>query len=93
MSDGLMLYFDENGVAKEYTDEYDITIHCESEEERNKYFDLLNRNMVVDLDKIRADISALVSDDPEDDYQYGYNDALMKVAHIIDKYKIQEVEL
>lgn len=45
------------------------------------------------LDKIRSDISALVSDDPEDDYQYGYNDALMKAVHIIDRYKIEEVDL
>ena len=33
MSKDLMIYFDEDGVAREYDNTYDITIHCESEEE------------------------------------------------------------
>ena len=33
-SKDFMIYFDDNGVAKYYDDTYDITIHCESEEEQ-----------------------------------------------------------
>lgn len=35
---------------------------------------------------VKAEISGLVNDDPEEDYQYGYNDALAKALQIIDKY-------
>lgn len=31
--DGIMLTFDENGVATEYDDTYDIVIHCENKEQ------------------------------------------------------------
>ena len=34
MSDEIMLVFGEDGVAREYDDTWDITIHCESEEEQ-----------------------------------------------------------
>ena len=33
-SKDFMIYFDDNGVVKHYDDTYDITIHCESEEEQ-----------------------------------------------------------
>ena len=33
-SKDFMIYFDDNGVAKYYDNTYDITIHCESEEEQ-----------------------------------------------------------
>ena len=41
MSKDLMIYFDEEGVAKAYDDTYDITIHCESEEEQQKAIEQL----------------------------------------------------
>lgn len=41
MSDGFMLYLDDNGVARAYDDTYDITIHCESEEEQQKAIEQL----------------------------------------------------
>ena len=34
MTDELMLMINDDGVAKVYDDTYDITIHCESEEEQ-----------------------------------------------------------
>ena len=30
MSDGITLMIGEDGIAREYDDTYDITIHCES---------------------------------------------------------------
>lgn len=36
MSDGIMLTIGEDGVARQYDDTYDITIHCESEVEQNE---------------------------------------------------------
>lgn len=38
------------------------------------------------LEKIRNEIVELADEDPEDDYQYGFNYGLMKAVHIIDKY-------
>lgn len=43
MSDSIQIYFDEDGVARAYDDTYDITIHCETEEEYNDAFRLLER--------------------------------------------------
>lgn len=42
MSDGFMLYLDDDGVARAYDDTYDITIHCESEEERQRAIEVIN---------------------------------------------------
>ena len=41
MSDGFMLYLDDDGVARHYDDTYDITIHCESEEEMQRVIEQL----------------------------------------------------
>ena len=41
MGKNLMIYFDEDGVAREYDDTYDITIHCESEEEKRKAIEFI----------------------------------------------------
>jgi hypothetical protein len=41
MGKDLMIYFDEDGVGKVYDDTYDITIHCESEEEQEKAIELI----------------------------------------------------
>ena len=38
--------FDENGIAKEYDDTFDISIHCESEEEQNRVLEILNRGWI-----------------------------------------------
>ena len=42
MSDGFMLYLDDDGVARAYDDTYDITIHCESEEEMQRAIEVIN---------------------------------------------------
>lgn len=42
--DGLQIYFDDStGVAKVYDDTYDITIHCENEEEQEKAKRIMRR--------------------------------------------------
>lgn len=41
MSDGIMLTIGADGVARQYDDTYDITIHCESEEEQRELMDRL----------------------------------------------------
>lgn len=43
MSDGIQLYFDNDGKAKIYDDTYDIAIHCETEEEYDKAMQMLKR--------------------------------------------------
>ena len=40
--DEVKFYFDENGVAHEYNDEFDVTVHCESEQESEKVVEWLN---------------------------------------------------
>jgi len=42
MSKDLMIYFDGDGVARAYDDTYDITIHCESEEEMQRAIEVIN---------------------------------------------------
>lgn len=46
MSETINIMFDENGLAKEYDDTFDITIHCESEEAHNKVLEILNRRWI-----------------------------------------------
>lgn len=43
MCDFINIVFDDNGVAHTYDDKYDLTIHCESEEEQNKIKEILNK--------------------------------------------------
>ena len=44
MGDEIMLVFGEDGVAREYDDAWDITIHCESEEEQKAVLEKLNNS-------------------------------------------------
>lgn len=46
MTDSINLIFDEDGFAREYDDTYDITIHCESQEEQDKVLAKLNRRWI-----------------------------------------------
>lgn len=41
--DGLQIYFDSTGVAKVYDDTYDITIHCENEEDQEEAKRIMSR--------------------------------------------------
>jgi len=41
MNDEIMIMFDDDGKAREYIDDFDITIHCESAEEQAKAMKLL----------------------------------------------------
>ena len=43
MNDSINLIFDEDGFARIYDSAYDITIHCESQEEQDKVWKMLNR--------------------------------------------------
>lgn len=46
MADSINLIFDEDGVARIYDDTYDITIHCESQEEHDKVWATMNRRWI-----------------------------------------------
>lgn len=41
-SNGIMLMIGDDGIAREYSDEFDVVIHCESEEERKKVIEIIN---------------------------------------------------
>ena len=41
-SNGIMLMIGDDGIAREYSDEFDVVIHCESEEEREKVIEIIN---------------------------------------------------
>ena len=43
MKDETMIMADENGVFDIYDDTYDVTIHCESEEEQNSVMETLKK--------------------------------------------------
>lgn len=36
---GLMIQIGDDGIAREYSTKYDVSIHCESEEEKKKVED------------------------------------------------------
>lgn len=42
MSDEICIWFGEDGKAHAYNSEFDVTIHCENEQEMNEVVDLLN---------------------------------------------------
>lgn len=44
MNDEIMIMFDEDGTAREYRDDFDITIHCESKEEQEEVWNKLTRD-------------------------------------------------
>lgn len=46
MSDGMMMIIGDDGVARLYNDEYDITIHCESKEEQDRVWNMLTRRWI-----------------------------------------------
>lgn len=52
MSETISIMFDENGKAKIYDDTFDITIHCENEEEQNKVLEILNRRWIPVSEKL-----------------------------------------
>ena len=43
MNDEIMIMFDEDGTAREYNDDYDITIHCKNKEEQDEVWKRLTR--------------------------------------------------
>lgn len=45
MTDEITLMIGEDGIAREYDDTYDITIHCESEEDREKAIERINNSI------------------------------------------------
>lgn len=55
MSDGLMLMIGKDGVAREYKDDYDIVIHCASQEEYDKVWATLNRRWIPCRDRLPED--------------------------------------
>ncbi len=54
----LQLIIGDNGVLREYNDEFDITIHCESQEEQDQVKEILNQkySSKEDLNKIIAEM-------------------------------------
>ncbi|MBO7732946.1 MAG: hypothetical protein J6S67_10345 [Methanobrevibacter sp.] len=86
MSKDIMIYFDDDGLAKEYDDTYDVTIHCENQEDHDKLMNkLINEYTRSDesiicqamFDKMRDEILHL------HDWAFS-REAILK---IIDKYK------
>lgn len=62
MDKDLMIYFDEEGVAKAYDDTYDITIHCESEEEQQKAIEQLKSLQWIPCSEKEAEYPCLACD-------------------------------
>lgn len=69
MSDGIMLVFGEDGVAREYDDTWDITIHCESEEEQKAVWEKLN-NLNREVKNLTDTISRQAAIDAADRADY-----------------------
>lgn len=63
MSEVINIMFDENGIAKEYDDTFDITIHCESEEEQNKVLEILNRRWIPVSERLPEERKTIIGPD------------------------------
>lgn len=73
-SEEIKIYFDENGIAREYDDTYDITIHCESKED---YDELLNR-----LNRCWIPVSERYPTDANKSYLVCYEDGCITIEHL-----------
>lgn len=77
MSDEFMLYLDDDGVARHYDDTYDITIHCESEEEQEKAIELIkSRQWIPCSERMpeRDQICIVTDETRKCAYEYGFHD-------------------
>lgn len=52
MSEGLQAILNDDGVFEEYDDTYDLTIHCESEEEQEEILNKLNWRWIPVSEKL-----------------------------------------
>ena len=103
MSDGLLAIMGDDGVFREYNDEFDITIHCESREEQDKVKEILNQKSISkeDLNKIIAEmrsrldgvnitLDVLVENDPLIPKMEAAKTTLEECLSIIAKYTQKE---
>jgi hypothetical protein len=68
----------DDGIFRKYNDEFDITIHCETEEEAERVIDKLNRiNEINDL----MDYRCALTDREFIKSNYGINDIDMQFIH------------
>ena len=80
----ISIMFDENGIAKEYDDTFDITIHCESEEEQNKVLEILNRRWIPVSERLPEEHKTIIDtdvfDDPSEEVLVQMKSGYMKVS-------------
>lgn len=87
----LKLIMGDDGIFRKYNDEFDIIIHCESQEEQNRVQNILNQEYVSkeDIDEAIAEI--MRSDIPLDyvdeneraAFSDGQGDALSKLRELL----------
>lgn len=100
----LRLIIGDDGVLREYNDEFDITIHCESKEEQDQVQEILNQEYISkeDLNKIIAEmrsrldginitLDVLVRNDPLIPKMEAAKTTLEECLSIIAKYAQKEV--
>ena len=71
---GLMAIMGDDGIFREYKDDFDITIHCESQEEQDRVKKILNQEYVSKEDIDEA-ISEIMRSDIPICYMDGYERA------------------
>ena len=87
MNNGIMLYFDEGeNVARIYDDTWDITIHCESEEEHDRAInEIMNRQWIPCSERLPEEAYPVIvtwkNEDPASYYQYILGKHYVGVAH------------
>ncbi len=100
----LKLIIGDDGVLREYNDEFDIIIHCESKEEQDQVQEILNQEYISkeDLNKIIAEmrsrldginitLDVLVRNDPLIPKMEAAKTTLEECLSIIAKYAQKEV--
>lgn len=105
MSNGIMAIMGDDGVFRKYNDKFDITIHCESQEEQDQVEEILNQQYISKevlnriiaemrsrLDGVNITLDVLVENDPLIPKMEGAKTTLEECLSIIAKYAQMEVE-
>ena len=103
MTKELKMIMGDDGIFRQYNDEFDITIHCESKEEQDKVEEILNQEYIskADLNKIIAEmrsrlhgvnisLDVLVENDPLIPKMEAAKTTLEECLSIIAKYAQKE---
>lgn len=80
----MKLYCDINTESKDYNDEFDITIHCNSLKEQQETIAMIKNGAVI-ISKIKEEIRAQLRLPRYEHEEDNFDDGLQHISNFIDK--------